>query len=153
MSEEIANLADKQTSAVEKSGMPGWILPVLLILFAIGLGVFTGYHFSGKQGKTAVSLGGGIVPEGNITKGSEFGSKDTAKFKDTATGIIEVGGKDGEGTHKLIREGGPSQMACLMSSVFDLDQFVGRKVQVWGESFQPRKCGWLMDIGRIKVLE
>jgi hypothetical protein len=30
---------------------------------------------------------------------------------------------------------------------------VGKKVQVWGETFKGQKAGWLMDVGRIKALE
>jgi len=66
---------------------------------------------------------------------------------------LEKNGLDGEGTHRLIREGGPSQTAYVTSSTLDLDQFAGRKVQVWGETFRAQKAGWLMDIGRLKILE
>ncbi len=68
-------------------------------------------------------------------------------------GTLEKGGIDGEGTHKLIREGGESQTAYLTSSIIDLDPLVGKKVQVWGETFKGQKAGWLMDVGRVKVLE
>ena len=49
-------------------------------------------------------------------------------------GDFAKGGIDGEGTHKLIRDGGPSKTAYLTSSVIDLDQFVGKKVKIWGET-------------------
>ena len=86
-------------------------------------------------------------------KGEEVGSTDTKTFKDEAEGTIEDGGVNGEGTHKLIRTGGASQTAALTSSVIDLDEFVGQKVHIWGESFGSTKAAWLMDVGRIKVIE
>ena len=81
------------------------------------------------------------------------GSADETVFKDNATGMLDRGGIDGEGSHQLVREGGASQTVYLTSSVVDLEQFVGHKVQVWGETFAAQKAGWLMDVGRVKVLE
>ena len=125
---------------------------LVLVILVIGLGVLTGYFLAKRQVKEGVIEGGEIINEGKIKPGSEFGSKNQS-FKDTTIGVLEKGGIDGEGTHKLIREGGPSQTAYLTSSVLDLDQFVGRKVQVWGETFKGQKAGWLMDVGRLKILE
>lgn len=81
------------------------------------------------------------------------GVADTKNFKDSAVGTLEKGGINGEGTHKLIREGGPSQTAYLVSSVVDLDSYVGKKVKVWGETFAAQKAAWLMDVGKIEILE
>jgi len=67
--------------------------------------------------------------------------------------VIEKNGFDGEGTHKLLREGGESQTAYLTSSVLDLDLFVGHKVEIWGETFAAQKAGWLLDVGAVKVLD
>ena len=83
----------------------------------------------------------------------EVGSTDTATFRDTAAGTIEAGGSNGEGTHKLIREGGTSQTVYLVSSIVDLDQYVGQKVEVWGETIRAQKVGWLMDVGRLKLVQ
>ena len=76
-------------------------------------------------------------------------------FRSTAQGKIEINdnGDIVEGSHKLLRPGGPSQTAYLTSSVLDLNQFKGKCVQVWGETFASQKAGWLMDVGRIKILE
>ena len=52
-----------------------------------------------------------------------------------------------------MRPGGPSQNVYLTSSVVDLNLFVDHKVQIWGESFAAHKAGWLMDVGRVKILE
>jgi len=35
----------------------------------------------------------------------------------------------------------------------DLSQLIGRKVQVWGETFATQKAGWFMDVVKVKVLE
>jgi hypothetical protein len=125
----------------------GIVLGIVLLLI-IGAGIFSGYLLSGR-------IGGGIsqMAPGAKLEGKEVGSTDEKTFKDTATGVLEKGGIDGEGTHKLIREGGPSQTAYLTSSIIDLDQFAGKKVQVWGETFSGQKAGWLMDVGRVKILE
>jgi len=74
-------------------------------------------------------------------------------FKDTATGILEKGSINGEGTHILNRPGGKSQRASLTSSSLDLDIFVGKNVEVKGETNSSTKTSWLMDVGSIKVLE
>lgn len=130
-----------------KQKLSKFLLPGLLGGGIIIAGVLTGFFLS-KKGTVATLTAPGVVQ-----KGREVGSQDVKTFKDTATGIIEAGGINGEGTHKLIREGGPSQTAYLTSSVIDLDQFVGKKVQIWGETFKGQKAAWLMDVGRVKILE
>ena len=81
-----------------------------------------------------------------------YGNTDP-KFKDTATGVIEKGNINGEGTHILNREGGATQRASLISSAVDLDLFVGKKVEVKGETNASTKTSWLLDVGNIKILE
>jgi len=122
------------------------LIPGLVMVIIILSGVLVGYFLSQK----GTGLGGKST---SINTGKEVGSTDTKTFKDTATGVIEAGGLNGDGTHKLLREGGPSQTAYLTSSVVDLDQFVGKKVQVWGETNKGQKASWLMDVGRIKIIE
>ena len=91
------------------------------------------------------------VVEGKIKKGDVFGSNDE-NFKDTAKGFLESGGFDDEGSHKLLRPGGDAQTVYLTSSVTDLTEFEGMEIEVWGETFQGQNVGWLMDVGRVKVL-
>lgn len=74
-------------------------------------------------------------------------------FKDTATGTLIKGGINGEGTHTLEREGGKTQNAALTSSTVDLDLFVGKKVEIKGETNTSNKAGWFLDVGIIKILE
>lgn len=128
-------------------GRQGLVLAAV-VLAIVGAGVLTGFLLSSRIGGRVT----GMVP-GVEYKGKEVGSTDVKTFKDDATGVLEQGGLDGEGTHKLIREGGPSQTVYLTSSIIDLDQLVGKKVQVWGETFSAQKAGWLMDVGRVKVLD
>lgn len=113
--------------------------------FLVLLGVGTGYLISQKI----------PVPQksGFIKTDKVIGTTDTKTFRDSAEGTIEKDGVDGEGTHRLIREGGPSQTAFLISSVIDLDQYLGKKVKVYGETFAAQKASWLMDVGKIELLE
>ena len=74
-------------------------------------------------------------------------------FTDSATGTIEKGNINGEGTHILNRPGGASQRASLTSSTVDLDLFIGKNVEVKGETNRSNKTSWLMDVGSIKILE
>jgi hypothetical protein len=126
----------------------------LMGLLIIATGVYSGFLLSERKGKGRQIISQSGIPE-VITEGEIVGSTDTASFRDRAVGILEEN-EDGpytEGTHRLSREGGPSQTAYLISSIVDLDQFVGRKVEVWGETFHSDKVGWLMDVGRLKALE
>lgn len=126
-----------------------------LVFFAsliIIAGLVSGFglsYFSQKGNKTAGTLssdkGGG--------KKTIVGSADTKIFRDQAEGTLEAGGINGEGTHKLVRSGGESQTVYLTSSVLDLNEFVGRKVRVWGETQAAQKAGWLMDVGRVETIE
>ncbi len=111
------------------------------------LGVFVGWLISGRGG-----LQEATVP-GAKTGAKEAGLVDEATFRDSAEGVLEAGGINGEGTHHLVRDGGPSQNVYLTSTVIDLESFAGKKVQVWGETIAARKAGWLMDVGKIKVIE
>ncbi|MBP9813670.1 hypothetical protein KBC80_00620 [Candidatus Woesebacteria bacterium] len=111
------------------------------------LGVSTGYLLVSKT-----SLGNAATAGTSINTPKVVGVKD-AIFKDCATGVIEKEGMDGEGTHKLIREGGPSQTAYLLSSVVDMDQYVNLKVKVCGQTVAAKNVSWLMDIGRLELLE
>lgn len=128
----------------------GMILGVVVI---IGAGVGSGYLLAQRAGGVAGIKSAAEVAQTGVKVGDVVGSADEAVFKDNAVGMLDRGGIDGEGSHQLVREGGESQTVYLTSSVVDLEQFVGRKVQVWGETFAAQKAGWLMDVGRVKVLE
>ncbi|MDO8503380.1 MAG: hypothetical protein Q7S60_01690 [bacterium] len=139
----------------DMSFLRGVVLPAVVIIVVVGAGVGTGFSISsGKVAGISTKSGVTVAPGAEVKGGGlEAGLSDTAIFKDSAQGMLEEGGIDGEGTHHLVRDGGPSQNVYLTSSVVDLDQFTGKKVEVWGETFAAKKAGWLMDIGRIKVIE
>lgn len=123
----------------------------ILIILAI-LGILSGFGLYAAQTKGTTKIAGKNVEVVNTP--TEEGVKDASTFKDTATGMLQE--NDGkitkEGTHILIR-GDVSQNVYLTSSVIDLSKYVGKKVQIWGETFQAQTAGWLMDVGRIKVLQ
>ncbi len=116
----------------------------------VGLGVVGGMAFAKMQGKVE---GTTAVNNAVVNKTDEVGSTDMKTFGDTATGKLEKGGLGNDGTHKLVRDGGPSQTVYLISSLVDLDEFVGKTVQVWGQTIKAQKAPWLMDVGRVKIVQ
>lgn len=81
------------------------------------------------------------------------GINDKTKFKDNATGILKEGGIEGEGDFHLERPGGESQNVYLTSTTVDLNEYIGKKITVWGETYSAEKAGWLMDAGYIEVVK
>jgi hypothetical protein len=134
----------KPMETVEQSPKKRGGLLFLIVFFAVVLGVASGYGLVKTRGQ------GGVSGE-RIKTEKEVGIKDEQTFKDSAEGKLQKGGIDGEGTHHLVRTGGVSQTVCLTSSVVDLDQFVGKKVKVYGQTFAAKNAGWLMDVGRVEV--
>lgn len=124
-----------------------------LVLVVVLLGVGTGYLLaqSANEGKPGVV--GKLVNKSKIPAGKSFGSDDTETFKDTAEGVVKEGGIEGEGQFHLVRPGGDSQNVYMTSSLVDLSQFIDRKIKVWGQTQTAQTAGWLMDVGRIEVLE
>lgn len=126
---------------------------VLGVVAIVSLGVFSGWLLSNAGSSTGEDLQSQVGEGQKPQKGEEFGVQDKTTFSDHAIGEVAEGGINGEGTHHLLREGGPSQTVFLFSSVLDLNDFIGRKVEVWGETFSAEKAGWLMDVGKLKVLD
>ncbi len=140
------NLVKKVSLAKFSTNLPIVIGSVLVVV----AGVITGWFLSGgikgkKQGEAKVPV--------SVQTEKEAGIKDESAFRDSAEGTLRQGGINGEGTHHLEREGGPSQNVYLTSSVIDLSAFEGKRVKVWGETISAAKAGWFMDVGRIKVVE
>lgn len=129
-----------------------------IIVVAILLGSGTGYLLSmkvmGKSSGVRVATGG-TTNNGtsSVNVGDAFGSPDESTFKDNTEGVLLPGGVNGEGSYHLVKEGGESQNVYLTSSVLDLSLFENHRVKVWGETFRGQKAGWLMDVGRLQVLE
>jgi len=152
------NLIKNFPQEKKKLNFKGALIPSLVILAIVVAGGVTGYFLSIAKQKSSFAptqtkqlIGGAEMIQGS----KEFGIKDEKAFRDTSQGKIVINdNKDvPEGSHKLIRPGGPSQTAYLTSSVLDLNQFLNQCVQVWGETFAGQKAGWLMDVGRVKILD
>ena|SRR5688572_14675585 len=129
-------------------------LAVFLIL-AILLGVGTGYIINQYvlPSGTISDPSAANIDSSSVKVGDIIGATDKTAFPDEAEGVLEKGGIDGEGSHKLLRPGGAAQTVYLTSSVVDLDALVGHKILVWGETFAAQKAGWLMDVGGVEILE
>ena len=133
-------------------------LTLPLVILGIVLGLGSGYLFAMQRLKSAgvdttTTATQTLTSSTTIKVGDVFGSADEKTFRDNAEGILQPGGIDGEGSHHIERGDNKSQWVYVTSSVVDLDLVVGTRVEVWGETNQGKKAGWLMDVGRLKVLE
>lgn len=146
-------------SQTRKKPFLAYFLPMGLAAVVLGVGV--GFLVSermaslpGPEGsaQTEVAQSAGKKSgEGGVSAGMVFGDKDASAFPDTAEGVLVAGGKDGEGSHHLLREGGESQNVYLTSSAVNLDQFINHKVTVRGQTNSAQKAGWLLDVGQVRV--
>ncbi len=142
-SQSLHSLESTKTDGVKVSSF------LLLLVVVVVVGAALGFSASMLRGKSSSSTATGTP--GKV--GSTAGIVDKTTFKDTVTGILKEGGIDGEGNFHLERPGGVSQNAYLTSSTVDLTPYIGKKVQVWGQTFSGQKAGWLMDVGSIQVLQ
>ncbi|MBI2622252.1 hypothetical protein HYW66_01290 [Candidatus Microgenomates bacterium] len=145
----IVHQALTQTQGVKLTSVP----LIAAAVFIIILGMVSGYLLSQRGAVKGSKVVNGSVSSEKLGKGTVVGSSDTKTFRDSTEGTLERGGIDGEGSHHLVRPGGISQTVYLTSSIIDLEQFVGQKVKVWGETNKARKAGWLMDVGKVEILE
>lgn len=128
---------------------------IIFAVIAILAGTLTGYGSSRLNKRNDLSKGNiaQVASEVNTIKaGDTFGITDKDTFSDSAQGYLEKGGVNGEGSHRLLREGGESQTVALTSSVTDLDDFVGMEIKVWGETNKAQQSGWFMDVGQVEVI-
>lgn len=130
------------------------IAVILLLVIVISAGAGSAFLFWNKQ------YANGNVKSASLGPGEENKppepQKDEKTFRDKTEGTLEkndTNGQYSQGTHKLIRSGGPSQTVYLVSSVVDLDPYVGKKVIVWGETNHSTQVGWLMDVGKVEEAE
>lgn len=137
------------TSGV-KPILPQNKMPMLagIAILVIASGFLTGYLITNKKVKSRNPQVSSIQ-----TSQNEAGAKDISAFKDSATGTLQSGGIKGEGTYHLDRPGGDTQTVYLTSTVIDMGPFVGKKVQVWGQTQASKYAPWFMDVGKIKVVE
>jgi hypothetical protein len=125
------------------------VWPYIAGAFAVViLGVGSAWLISSKLINKSV----GAAPGAKVTS-TEAGMLDANTKYDNATGDLKDGGIGNEGTHHLERDGGPSHFVYLTSSVIDLSSFVGKKVQIWGQTLASKKAGWLMDVAKIQVVQ
>lgn len=127
-------------------------LPLILGSVAVVLaGIGTAWLISkavmgNKTGTVSAAPGAKVTSTG-------AGALDPKMKYDNATGILKAGGIGNEGTHHLEREGGPTKYVYLTSSLIDLESFVDKKVEIWGETLAGKKAGWLMDVAKIQVVQ
>lgn len=125
---------------------------VALLIVSLGLGIGTGFVFAKKgvqSGNSSVS----VQSSNSVQTDKEAGINDTSAFPDTATGVLTTGGIRGEGTHHLDRSETKEKEVALSSTVINLDNFVGKKVEIRGQTISSKTSGWLMDVGKIKIVQ
>lgn len=139
-----------QTFKPAKKGISGGkVLLILIVMILIGVGV--GYGASFFSAKTGTSFVPKALNPNAPVVGKMYGNGDTSIFKDTAEGVLQNGGLDGDGQYHLVRSGGTSQYVYLTSSTLDLSQFINQKIKVWGQTQAAQHAGWLMDVGKVQV--
>jgi hypothetical protein len=123
------------------------VWPYIVGAFLVVLvGVGTAWMISGRMSK-----GTSVAAPGAKATSTGAGALDPKIKYDTAEGTLQTGGLNGEGTFHLVREGGASKYIYLTSSVVDLNNFVDKKVQIWGQTLASKKVGWLMDVAKVQV--
>lgn len=128
-------------------------MPFVLGAFGVVLlGVLTGYVIFSRV-LTKATVGGTATTSGLGSTKDEVGMLDENVDYDNAVGTLTEGGIGNEGTHHLVREGGPTKDVYLTSSVIDLQSYVGKNVEVWGQTLSSKKAGWLMDVAKIKIVK
>ena len=125
---------------------------IVVVILGVGTGwVLSGGNFASKTGEKVPNK----TQEKVISEKGEAGIADESVFseKQSPEGTLLEGGIKGEGTHHLDRGMGEMKYVYLTSTVINLQDFVGKKVKIWGETLSAVNAGWLMDVGKIKVLE
>jgi len=161
LSQQFAyNTGATDTSLTSNSMKKSMNLYMLLGSVAILAGVATGFGGYKLQAQSTDQSQRAIqnqniqqLPGKSIQVGDVFGVNDSGTFSDSAQGYLKIGGIDGEGSHRLLRQGGASQTVYLTSSITDLNPLEGMEVKVSGETFKGQKAGWLMDVGRVEVIK
>ena len=137
------------TNSFPKGGIKK-VWPYVLGAFLVVLvGVGTAWIISGKVMRSSSST---AAPGVKVTS-TQAGALDPKIKYDNASGVLQEGGINGEGTFHLVREGGPSKSVYLTSSVVDLRNFIDKKVEIWGQTLSSKKAGWLMDVAKIQVTQ
>jgi hypothetical protein len=122
-----------------------YILGAFLVVL---LGIGMAWMIFGKM--TGTSSSSGVAPGAKVSS-TEVGILDPKVKYDTAIGVVAEGGIGNEGAFHLVRDGGPSKYVYLTSGVVDLRSFIGKKVEIWGQTLASKKAGWLMDVAKVKI--
>lgn len=146
----VHNLNSSNTPMNDETGF-SYVQFFVLIAVAVIVGVGIGFGANKLMKKNSSSSSNST--DQTATTGKSAGVVDKTTFKDTAEGTLRTGGIDGEGNFHLERPGGESQNVYLTSTTVDLSGYVGRKVKVWGATFQAQTAGWLMDVGSVQTLQ
>ncbi len=149
--DEFPNLRQNQ-ELMNRKAKKTFIIICGVAILAGALTGFGAFKLKNKNGSVAQVENVTVEDANKVANGDVFGVQDKDTFADNATGYVEAGGVDGEGSHKLLREGGASQTVALTSSVVDLDKLVGFEVKLYGETHKAEKAGWFMDVGRVEVI-
>lgn len=122
---------------------------IIIGVFAVAIGGVGGFMMVRK---VPTSPSSSTASKGTAVQTDKAsGVIDKKTFNTDATGILKEGGIEGEGNFHLERPGGISQNAYLTSSTVDLSKYIGKKVKVWGQTYQGQKAGWLMDVGLVEI--
>lgn len=125
-------------------------MKILAGLVVAVLGIGSGWFFSGQaQGSQIVGRQSGSEA---ILEAGEVDESLLAE-SESEQGILYEGGANGEGTHYLDRGMGEDKKIYLLSTVIDLQAFVGKNVEIWGNTLAAEHAGWLMDVVRVKVIK
>lgn len=148
--DEIMQIGQNQELMSKKNKQIFFIICIISVI----AGTITGYGAFKLKNKKAepVEVQNITINANQVKDGDVFGVQDKSTFADNATGYLEKGGVEGEGSHKLLREGGKTQTVALTSSVVDLDKLIGMQVKLYGETHKAEKAGWFMDVGRVEVI-
>lgn len=128
-------------------------LPVLFVILFVFAGVLTGLVLASRSKSKASTVS---LPQEEENLNQTQKESLQIVTRDQAEGVIEKNDKfedTAQGQWKLIRSGGESQTAYLTSSYLDLDEYVGKKVKVFGETLGTDKVGWLMDVAKVELVQ
>lgn len=120
------------------------VLSIVVIFAGVGTGWIASRVNAGEPEKSDTAVMGLEAVSDAI---------DEEVFNESAQGMLVEGGIEGEGTHHLDRGLGEEKMVYLISSVIDLQSFVGKKVEIRGKSVAGNKAGWLMDVVKVKLMQ
>lgn len=147
----ISSTPEAVIKPVEPKPVVATKIAILIIAVMLVMGSATGFMIAQLTAPQLPGMGAKNSGIERVDTETKAGIIDKKTFTDTATGVLREGGIEGEGSHHLER-GAKDQTAYLTSSTVDLSSYVGKKVQVWGQTNTAQTAGWLMDVGYVEVI-